>query len=221
MLKHEFRGHKFYFKPTKTAPQLISEIFSDNYNVFKSNIEFKKGDVIIDAGANEGMFSIMMSKCFPECRIISFEPVPMTFQTLNENIELNKCKNIETSRYGIGRPDQTSETLNVSKDFSGGSTSKCRFNPEHHYQVTINLLDLKSIFTLFDIGRCRLLKMDIEGMEYEALYYSDVLPLVDYFTAELHTNLNLEVEGRRMIGLASWVSDRTKVINLTVCNMAE
>jgi FkbM family methyltransferase len=221
MIEHKFRGHIFKFVETKTAPVLISEIFRDNYKVFERGITFDGGDVIIDAGANEGMFSIMMSVFFPVCRIIAFEPVPMTFQTLNENIELNKCKNIETSLYGVGHPNQTSETLNVSKDFSGGSTSKCRFNPEHHYQVTVNLLDLKSIFTLWDIERCRLLKMDIEGMEYDALYYSDVLHLVDYFTAEFHTNANLDYEGRRMQGLASWVGDRTKIINLILCNMAE
>lgn len=221
MIEHEFRGHTFYFQDTKTAPTLISEIFNDNYNVFKTGIVFKEGDVVIDAGANEGMFSIMMSVFFPVCRILAFEPVPMTFQILKQNVELNKCKNIEINNYGIGGTGHTTATLNVSKDFSGGSTSKCKFNPDHHYQVKVNLLPLNSIFSLFGLSKCRLLKMDIEGMEYEALYCSNVLTMVDYFTGEFHSNANLDYEGRRMQGLASWVSDRTKIISLNLCNMAE
>ncbi|RPH75522.1 hypothetical protein EHM76_01465, partial [bacterium] len=65
---HEFRGHKFHFNDTRDSPGLLQEIFSDNYLVLKKNIKFEKGDVILDLGANEGFFSIMMAKLYPQAR---------------------------------------------------------------------------------------------------------------------------------------------------------
>ena len=221
MITQEFRGQKFEFVETKTAPQLVQEIFADNYKVFQKEIKFRDGDVILDIGANEGFFSIMIAKLFPMTRVIAIEPIPKTVVTLRENILLNKTFNVEAMPYAVGMPGMDSIKFIVSKDYSGGSTSKCTFNPEHHYEVSVTAFSLNQIFDLCFIDRCRLMKMDIEGAEYEVLYPSSVLEKTDYFTGELHTNNRLEYEGRRMVGLASWISNRTKCIHIEPCNMAE
>jgi FkbM family methyltransferase len=221
MIEKEFNGHKFRFVETKTAPGLIDEIFSDNYKVFKSKIEFNPGDVIVDIGANEGIFSVMMGTFFPGTRVLAVEPVPKTVNTLRENIRLNECKNVEVVPYCVARQGRDKVRLTVSKDFSGGSTGKCTFNPEHHYSVEVPAFTLNELFRLIGVERCRLMKMDIEGMEYEALYDSSVLERVDYFTGEFHMNRKLEYEGRRMDALINWVSNKTKVIHIELCSMAE
>ena len=217
----EFRGQKFEFMDTKSAPQLVEEIFSDNYKVFEKGIEFRDGDVIVDVGANEGFFSIMIAKLFPKTRVIAIEPIPKTVATLSKNIVLNSTLNVEVFPYCVSAPGQKAVKFIVSKDFSGGSTSKCTFNPEHHYEVEVPAFPLDQVFDILRIDRCRLMKMDIEGAEYEVLYPSSVLEKTDYFTGEIHTNLRLECEGRRMVGLASWISNRTQCIHLEPCNMAE
>lgn len=217
----EFRGQKFEFVDTKTAPELVREIFADNYKVFEKGIEFRDGDVIVDVGANEGIFSIMMAKLFPKTRVIAIEPIPKTVATLSKNIVLNSALNVEVFPYCVSMPGQKAVKFIVSKDFSGGSTSKCTFNPEHHYEVEVPAFSLNQVFDMLSIVRCRLMKMDIEGAEYEALYPSSVLEVTDYFTGELHTNLRLECEGRRMVGLASWISNRTRCIHIEPCNMCE
>ena len=110
----------------------------------------------------------------------------------------------------------------VSKDFSGGSTSWCTFNEEDHTKETVHLVTLDSIFERHHgIERCKLLKMDIEGMEYEALYATSILPRVDYMVAEFHMNRKLEFQGRRPDGLATWVKSQTNLIHMDVCRMAE
>jgi FkbM family methyltransferase len=217
----EFRGQKFEFVDTKTAPELVREIFADNYKVFEKGIEFRDGDVIVDVGANEGIFSIMIAKLFPKTRVIAIEPIPKTVATLSKNIVLNSTLNVEIFPYCVSTPEQKAVKFIVSKDFSGGSTSKCTFNPEHHYEVEVPAFSLNQVFDLLRIERCRLMKMDIEGAEYEVLYPSGVLEKTDYFTGELHTNHRLECEGRRMVGLANWISNRTKCIHIEPCNMAE
>lgn len=221
IIVHKFRGRAFYFHPSLDAPDLIKEIFADNYCVLKENIKFSDGDVILDVGANEGMFSIMMAGLFPQAKVIALEPVPRTFTQLVHNVGLNACENISCFNVGVSKPGDVSATLNVSKDHSGGSTSLCEFNPDHHYKQPISVLPLDEIFRRHEIERCRFLKMDIEGMEYEALYPCTVLPRVDYMGCEIHFNARLDYQARRPDGLRNWLSRQTKLISVEFCNMAE
>jgi len=58
-------------------------------------------------------------------------------------------------------------------------------------------------------------------MEYEALYYTSVLERVYNTVIEVHMNHKLEFEGRRADGLVNWLSDRTNLIHVEICRMAE
>lgn len=221
MIRHIFKGYDFVFEDTRDIKALIDEIFGDNYEILKQGVVFSPGDVILDAGANEGVFSIMMSKLFPEARIISIEPVTRTFNTLIKNISHNNCKNITAYEVALGKPGDSTKTLIVSKDFSGGSTAHCTFNPDHHIKAEAKVISLDEAFALCKAERLRLLKMDIEGAEYDALYSFNSLDKVDYLVMEVHINTKLEFDCRRPDGLINWVGKRTKLINATLCKMAE
>ena len=223
ILTREFHGQKFYFNNTPTALMLINEIFSDNYEVFKTNLEFSPGDVILDVGACEGMFSIMLAKLFPQTRIIALEPVPQTYFLMMRNIGLNGATNIEAFNIGLGKKGQKTAEIYISKDLSntGGSSSLFTFNPESHTKETIGVISLDDAFDLYGIDRCHLLKMDIEGLEYDVLYGSSVLPKVDYMTMEIHHNQRLVFQSRRPDALAVWVSHQTKLLHVDFCRMAE
>ena len=225
IITHEYKGHKFKFVATPTAPALIKEIFSDNYHVFKAiekgKFSFRPKDVVLDVGACEGMFSIMLAEHFPDIRIIALEPVPTTYYNLVKNIELNGCKNVEAYNLGLGNPSQKTATMVVSKGFSGGSSAYCTFIPKDHVQVEVGLITLDDAFELYGINRCRLLKLDVEGAEYDIMYASHVLPRVDYFVGEFHMNRKLEFESRRMDGLVNWVSNQTKMLFFEAVTMAE
>jgi FkbM family methyltransferase len=220
-IDYDFRGINFQFCDTKDAPALISEIFSDNYKVLAKGIDFKPGDVILDIGANEGMFSIMMGKLYPHTKIIALEPIPRTYQTLTENIRLNHCENISHYNIGVGKKGQKTATMIVSKDHSGGSTAWCTYVPTDHDRVEVGMIGLDEAFDLYGIDRCRLLKLDVEGSEFEILYSSTVLLRVDYMVMECHFNKRLEFEGRRPDGLINWVAGQTELIHYEFCQMAE
>ena len=220
-IEKEYGGHLFKFVKTPTAPALIEEIFNDNYEIFKQNIEIRPGDVILDIGANEGIFSIMMAKCFPKAKVIAYEPVPRTFDTLQENVLLNETQNLNCYQFGVGDGSYEYTDMIVSKDFSGGSTTLCTFNPKDHDRVHVRITTLNDIFDVHAIERCRLLKMDVEGMEYEALYATSVLPKVDYMVAEFHMNAKLDYQGMRADGLITWVKNQTNLTSVNVCRMAE
>lgn len=221
MITKNFRGMDFYFNETPMSQALIDEIFSDNYKVLEAKISFPPGDVILDVGACEGMFSIFMAKLFPSTRIISFEPVPRTFYQMIRNIALNGVSNIEPHNIGIGK-ERGQITMSVGKDFhSGGSSGVMTFNPDNHIRQEVKIISLDDVWEDFKLDRVRFLKIDIEGIEYDALYNCSKLDKVDYLSGEFHINSKLEYEGRRIDGLANWVSTKTNLVFVEPCRMAE
>jgi FkbM family methyltransferase len=224
-MKQKYNNHDLEFIDTKAAPLLYAEIFGDNYDVLKNNasgaLPINPSDIILDIGANEGYFSILMSILFPTTRIIALEPVCSTFFTLCQNVKLNHCANIEKYNIGVSKPGIKSLSMIVAKDFSGGSTSFCTFDANSHYKTDVGVISLDEVFSTYHIDRCKLLKMDIEGGEYDALYPSTVLPLIDFMVCEIHYNQKLDFDSRRPDGLVNWLSNRTKLLKYELCKMAE
>jgi len=221
LIEHKFRDKTFIFNQTPHANELIDAIFKDNYKVYERQIEFRPGDVVLDLGACEGMFSIMLAKEFPQIRVIALEPVKRTYFHLIKNIAMNQVPNVEPHNIGVGGKHEKIEIV-LSKDgFNGGSSAVMQFNPKENIRETVEVFGLDEIFKMFNLDRVRLLKIDVEGYEYEVLYNCTILPLVDFFTGEFHMNLKLDAKGFRMNGLSNWVANRTKIIGLEICNMAQ
>ena len=214
----------FQFTNTPTSPQLIQEIFTDNYKIFSRGLQFQPCDIILDIGANEGMFSIMMAKLFPFTRIISLEPVQKTFFTMIKNIGLNNITNIHPYNLGVGGRSNKSEIIYCDKVYSGGSSMVVTPNFESQDIVNIEVVAFDDIFDIRkfpEIDRIKLLKMDIEGAEYETLYNSTCLPRVDNMVAEFHINTRLESMGYDINELATWVGSKTNLVYFEKMRMAD
>jgi FkbM family methyltransferase len=217
----EFKGQKFYFYKTPHAKALIEEIFADNYRVFAAALEFNEGDIVIDIGACEGMFSIMMGKIFPQTKIIAFEPVIKTYYNMVRNIGLNGVTNIRQYNLAIGKAEERIQVVTNKNELTGGSSAKVIFNPENHSLETVEVIPLNKVITDFNIQKVKLLKVDVEGMEYDIFYHFDHMDKIEYVTAELHTNFRIETENYRIQALASWLENKTKILNLEFCKMSD
>lgn len=212
------------FKHTKTAPALIEEVLSkDCYDV--RNLSLGDGD-IVDFGANEGMFTVWMAKKFPEKTVYAFEPVKETFEILKENIKLNELKNVYAYKCGIDSERYEGAVLIVSKDYSGGSSNWVTFNPEHHRKEVASVFTVEHVLgfmasNMVDKPKIALMKVDVEGAEYDALYAFKEWDRVNKIVIEVHINRRLEFEGRRPDGLITWLGNRTQVHKAVVCPILE
>jgi len=182
-------------------------------------VKFEAGDVVLDVGANEGVFSIMIAKLFPFVRVISLEPVPRTFYQMIRNIGLNGTTNIEPLNVGVGKGVEG--VMNVHKQFSGGSSLVDTYDSAQHDQIPVSLISLDDIVVKFGLKRIKLLKIDIEGGEYDAIYNSSILPMVENVVGEFHINSRLTERGFDINSLATYVGSKTNLVYYEKCKMAE
>ena len=180
------------------------EILDDDYRL--TAIDFRPGDVVVDIGANIGIVALYLAKRYPDIRIVAIEPVPTTYRHLQENIGLNGVGNITTLNCAITSDGRDLKMI-VNPGHSGGSTGHLRdLKQPGHYNLTVQSRTLDSIFGEYVPERCRLLKIDCEGAEYEILSSARCLNRVDHLGIEIHHNAFLASQGHTPEALLRQVS---------------
>ncbi|MBT4161321.1 MAG: FkbM family methyltransferase [Gammaproteobacteria bacterium] len=138
---------EFSFGETDLFDQLVSE-----------------GMFVIEIGANIGAHTIMLAqKVASAGRVIAFEPQRIVYQTLCGNLALNSLLNVEAYQFAIGSKSGTLKVppLDYSQKNNFGGLSL----GESLVGEAVELRTLDS----FNLSRCDFLKIDIEGMEEDAL----------------------------------------------------
>ena len=141
--------------------------------------------IIVDAGANIGLFSIYMAQAFPEARIIALEPEAGNFARLKANVAAfpqitpvhaalwHEATEVTVHDSGIG-----------NWGFSTASVS------DHESSTECGRIDAKTVDSLMaelNLKKIDILKIDIEGAEKEV--FADPTRWIDHvdsLVVELH-----------------------------------
>lgn len=124
-----------------------------------------KGDIVIDGGANQGIFSLSFkSKIKEEGKIISIEPFKYAVVKLRKNFLLNKFKNYKIYK-NILSNNNKSKKIYFSNNISEASII---FKRGNNYKL-IKSISIDRIVKLEKLEKLKLIKLDIEGAEYQAL----------------------------------------------------
>lgn len=127
----------------------------------------KEGDTVIDAGANLGIFTLILSELVGKNgKVYSFEPSKKIFNKLNQTIQLNKLTNVEAFNLGLGN-EEKKDSLFYNPEQTGLSTM---IEDESETTITEEI----GITTLDNFSekikdRISLIKIDTEGYEPEVL----------------------------------------------------
>jgi FkbM family methyltransferase len=146
-------------------------------NLYRADL-LRKNDVVLDAGAGIGEFTVLASKKIgPGGRIIAIEPNPNDYELLQLNIKKNNCANVIPINIGLG-----GNTGERRMEFRGRSYS-------FRVDTLENILEKVGLKK-----RINFIKMDIEGFETEVLSQSiDITKNSDTIAIELH-NTKEEVD---------------------------
>jgi len=126
------------------------------------------GDVFVDVGANHGWFTMHASRLVGNTgSVVAVEASPILADRLRANIQVNNLRNVRVVVAAAwsgpgeltlehGPIEQTGITRVTSRESSSGDTRvRC--------DALCNLL------TDDEVARCRLVKMDVEGAEFEII----------------------------------------------------
>ena len=182
-------GAKYFSRAGTTDFEIINEIYVvKEYSKLLRYL--KKGSVVIDVGAQMGIFSIFSALRDKSIKVYSYEPFLPNYTLFEKNIKLNNLsKQIFPFNKGVGKKNEM-RSFTISDKNTGGHGFYCTDSSK---KIQIKTISLKEVFEENKIKKCDFLKMDCEGAEYEILFNTpdNYLKKIKSITMEYHDNGNV------------------------------
>jgi FkbM family methyltransferase len=195
-----------------TPDDLVGKYLIDSQNVVReswvenvyqiNDSDFNESRIFIDVGANIGAVSLFVSSFNSnrdennKIKIYAVEPEIHNLKILSSNvIKNNEIETIKIETSALSTKEGNSYISN-----RGGNSMLTSKNSDCSEIKTITL---EQLFNKYEINQCDVLKMDIEGSEYEVLINSslETLKRIKYLTLEF-TKTNAEQFGELISHLA-------------------
>lgn len=155
-------------KADRTVLFSVKEIFGDKiYNM--PGCEDSR--VIVDLGANVGVYSLWAASKFPAAKIYAVEAGADNAQYLTQSIRLNSLSDrLHLTHAAVWKTDGELTLFRSNLTSRAHSVVRANDRDGHGGSETVAALTLKRLFETNSIEACDLLKIDIEGAEYDVLY---------------------------------------------------
>ena len=150
------------------------------------------GMVFVDVGANIGYYTVIASGIVGSAgKVFAFEPDPKNFELLQKNIDTNGCENVIAVQKAVTASVQSLFLYRSNNNFGDHRV----YEPHGEFlagnvrsAIAIESVSLDQYFDL-NLARIDLLKMDIQGSEYDAFVgmrkllerYSDITILTEFW----------------------------------------
>lgn len=162
-------------------------------------ILLKPGDTFIDVGANESYFSMLAARLVGQSGlVVTIEPQQRLNAVIHRNICENAAHNVLSLRYAISDSDGKSEFF-LAPDINTGYSGLFRTAKYNLPTEIVPTITLRRLVNMLSLKKVKLMKVDIESYEYEAILGSKPVfesGLIENIALELHPSV-LEQRGKR------------------------
>lgn len=141
-------------------------------------------DCVVDVGANKGQFATFARHNFPECRIVSFEPLDRPARIYEELFRNDTRTRLVRAAIGVERGSLLIHV--TAKDNSSSPLAVGKLQADAFGTVVVDTLEVPSgplsdYLNPDELGTKNLLKIDTQGFELEVLRGAE--GLLDRFSA--------------------------------------
>lgn len=181
-------GVELYAPKNLPLNEMVSEIFIQNIYT-PTNFEIGPSDIIIDIGANIGIFSLFAAK--KTCNLVyAFEPFIENIKYLMKNMQVNGVKNVLINKLAVSNKI-SKKKLYLTKNPAGHILSYHNIKEEREY-IEVPTTTLQSILDNNNLEQVDFLKIDCEGCE-GAIFMStpkEYLRKIKKIAMEFHDNVS-------------------------------
>lgn len=174
---HDIVGRDIYYKYGVYGEDFLTEFLL-------KRVALKDEDIVLDVGANIGWFSLVLSTG-AKPRTYAFEPAPLTYRLLSENILLNDRGNVVPVNMAVDDAGGK-KSLFLYKHCNQGRHSLIRA-PKHVASVEVDSITLDDFMSRNGLeGKpVKLIKVDTEGNDFNVLKGAEkTLPMVANILSE-------------------------------------
>lgn len=128
----------------------------------------RPGDAFVDVGANEGIFSVLASRCVRRGgRVLSIEPQSRLVEVLQRNFRENECQNVQLEQVALSN-SEGKEVMSLSASTNTGASSLL-VAPRFAAKDEVSTRTLDHVLERQELHRARLVKVDCEGAEAKVI----------------------------------------------------
>lgn len=130
-----------------------------------------RAQVTLDVGAYVGFYTLLAAHANLTGQVYAFEPLPLVYQRLQQNIELNHLANTHCIAAAVGETDGTAEFFHVPAEMPTSSSLSLEFmRPAGELRsLTVPVITLDRLVRKQGIERVDLVKIDTESTEPQVL----------------------------------------------------
>jgi|TARA_Y100000310_G_C20684831_1_gene818289 FkbM family methyltransferase len=178
---------KFRLRVNTSDKLTVFEVWKSKEYI-DSEFGIKKGDIVVDIGANIGAFSVYAAKKASNGHVFAYEPDKENYSMVLKNKSLNNIDNLFLFNLAISAKKGTID-LCTSRLNKGAHSI---YEADSKKKIKVETITLKDILTANKIKRVNYLKIDVEGTEYNILLNTppEVIKKVDKIVLEYHDFLN-------------------------------
>ena len=148
----------------------------------------RDGDVVLDLGGNVGLFTILLARPNPSCRVVVVEPFEENFECLRRNVEAANLGNVEVRKAALAGERGTAYMQRVGQRSLDHRLAEV---PDVSGADEVNTITLDDLVGSLQCESIALVKIDIEGSEHDAFQTvaNETIRRVERFAIEYHDNL--------------------------------
>ena len=196
-----WNGHRIWYRPGSSDTELIYKILlkrgrKGEYAI-DPEVRAAIGTVrtILDIGAHIGVASLYLSHVFAEAKVFAFEPVADNFALLERNTRHLTC--VRALPVALGERNGTIDLWYSEAKTNFGGFSRAEAGSDVQRTLAVPLRDARSQIAELGIDSADVLKIDVEGSEWEVLtgLGADFLRRTKFLMGELHGRRDFELLG--------------------------
>jgi FkbM family methyltransferase len=162
-----FRGNKIFLESENAINFASLGYKREEYELQLFESEMDRSSTVLDIGASIGLYTLIAAK-FAD-KVYSFEPDPVTFLNLKKNIEGNLYQNVTLVNKAVSNNNGKSKFFSPSNKTSrDGNYLVSNYENVAEKCIIVDQVALDDFFK-DKINKIDVIKMDIEGTEFEAL----------------------------------------------------